>query len=108
MPHPAHSVWLAGLLASRARPYERPDRRDHERDRAAQREDLSRHPARQNGREGGDGEQGHDDACRKYEISMDELLTWQTLFKQFGPVGLFVTRRRKNRMISIEEPMSVM
>jgi hypothetical protein len=33
-----------------------------------------------------------DEACRRYGISMDELLSWQEAMTRFGPNGLRATR----------------
>jgi hypothetical protein len=37
-----------------------------------------------------------DDACKRYGISMEELLSWERAVGQFGPLGLHTLRSRRH------------
>ncbi len=38
-----------------------------------------------------------EDACERYQISMEEFLSWKSALDRFGPVGLRATHARRSR-----------
>lgn len=45
-----------------------------------------------------------EDACERYDISMDELHAWQKLIKNHGSKALRVTKIKKYRHLTKNEP----
>jgi hypothetical protein len=43
------------------------------------------------------GEITFDQACRRYDLSTEELLGWQRMLDRYGPEGLRVTRLMQYR-----------
>jgi len=41
-----------------------------------------------------------DEACTRYGISMEELLSWKSAIDRFGPVGLHASRLRRQSSVS--------
>lgn len=41
-----------------------------------------------------------EDACRKYRLSMDELLAWRDALNRYGPNGLLATRRYRTTSLT--------
>ena len=40
-----------------------------------------------------------EDACARYGISMEELISWKSAFDRFGPVGLHALRLRRQHSV---------
>jgi hypothetical protein len=41
-----------------------------------------------------------DEACMRYGISMEELLSWKSAIDQFGPAGLHASRLRRQSSVT--------
>ncbi len=44
-----------------------------------------------------DGRIAREEACRRYRLSREELLTWEEAFKKYGNPGLYVERLLQHR-----------